>query len=413
LGTQQEPRTPGPADRLGPRPIGLHLGQAMASLLGALAALPAARAGDLPWPEELAAEAARLQRDLAAVPADELWLAVAAECVARLDAAMDGVEAYRAHPYRRSLPEPPAVWRRGTARLLDYGGGGRGAVLLIPSLVNRAHILDLTADRSLARWLAAGGIRTLLLDWGEPGPAERRFGLAGYVGRRLLPALAAAAGLAGGRLALAGYCMGGNLALAAALARPQAVAGLALLAAPWDFHRPAPLLPPALIPQRPLLRPLLDRLGPLPVDLLQAGFAGVDPVRSARKFRRFADLDPASPAAEAFVALEDWANDGVALAPRVALDCLIDWYRDNRPARGRWRLGRQPVEPAALTVPALVAAPQRDRLVPPASSLAILERLPAAEVLTGGSGHVGMLVGDDARQRIWQPMLAWLAALPR
>lgn len=103
----------------------------------------------------------------------------------------------------------------------------------MPSLVNRAYVLDLMAGHSMLRWLAAEGIRPLLLAWGWPGDVERRFTLTDYVAGLLERALAH---LAPERPVLAGYCMGGNPALAAAGRVWAALRGLALLATPWDFH---------------------------------------------------------------------------------------------------------------------------------------------------------------------------------
>ena len=50
----------------------------------------------------------------------------------------------------------PVVWAQGSARLLDYGATVPGApdarpLLVAPSLINRATILDLTEERSLMR----------------------------------------------------------------------------------------------------------------------------------------------------------------------------------------------------------------------------------------------------------------------
>ena len=53
-----------------------------------------------------------------------------------------GIAAYRRHPWRRDLPDPPVLWSEGGSRLLDFGGAGP-TLLLVPSLVNRASVLDL------------------------------------------------------------------------------------------------------------------------------------------------------------------------------------------------------------------------------------------------------------------------------
>ena len=132
-----------------------------------------------------------------------------------------GIAAYRRHPWQRDLPDPAAVWTEGPARLLDYGwvGGASGgpAVVFVPSLVNRAYILDLMPGQSMMRWFAARGIRPLLMDWGWPGAVERQFTLTDYIAGALERALSAVPG----PVVLAGYCMGGMLALATALRRPD------------------------------------------------------------------------------------------------------------------------------------------------------------------------------------------------
>src|SRR5690606_19376747 len=101
--------------------------------------------------------------------------ALDAEARHRFDAFLTGVERYRCHPYRRTLADPPVCWQEGATRLLDYGAGvarGAPALLVVPSLVNRAYILDLAPECSLLRYLAGRGLRPFLVDWDRPGPAE-------------------------------------------------------------------------------------------------------------------------------------------------------------------------------------------------------------------------------------------------
>ena len=61
-----------------------------------------------------------------------------------------------------------------------------------------------------------------------------------------------------------------------------------------------------------------------------------------------------------------------------------------------------------MRVPCLVALPTRDRIVPPASAAALARSLPAATVLEPDGGHVGMVVGGQARLALWTPLAAWL-----
>ncbi len=286
-----------------------------------------------------------------------------------------GIAAYRRHPWQRDLPDPPGVWQEGDTRLLDYGKAADPAVLFVPSLVNRAYVLDLSPRRSMMRWLAGQGVRPLLLDWGWPGAVERGFTLTDYVAGRLERAMAAA----GGRVVLAGYCMGGLLALAAALRRPDLVRGLALLATPWDFHAEDARKARQIGTMLPRFEPLLSATGSLPVDSLQALFALPDLGGIAAKYRAFGRMDQASPAALDFVAIEDWVNDGVPLAAPVAREALAGWYGANTPGRGAWRVAGEAVDPARLAVPAFVAAPGRGRRVAP-------RRAVPGAVRRGGAG---------------------------
>jgi polyhydroxyalkanoate synthase len=398
--------------RPGPRPLGLHLATAAISSTIWRAALPMWKSGSLPWSPPLAAAAERLRLDLDGQKLEDLDDAVDRELRRRFDAFLRGIETYRAHGYHRDLPEPPAVWSAGTTRLLDYGESlpaGARTVLLVPSLVNRAYVLDLAPGASVVRYLASRGFRPLLVDWGAPGPVERRFTLTDYIAGRLERALDAATAMAGGPVAVAGYCMGGNLVLPLAQRRPDQVAALALLATPWDFHAatggPAPLLAAV----RPWLDHLIEALNVLPVDALQAFFFALDPIQGWTKFRRFAALPPQSDEAKRFVALEDWANDGVPLAGPVARECIDDWYLANRPVRGEWRIAGALVDPAAVAAPTLIVLTARDRIVPAAAAAALANAMPRAERLTPSGGHVGMVVGRGAETELWQPLADWLS----
>ncbi len=316
----------------------------------------------------------------------------------------------------RDLEAPPPLWRAGTTRLLDYGACPQASdpdgppLLVVPSLINRGYILDLSQRISLLRWLAARGWRPLLVDWDAPGPVERGFGMTDYVAGRLEQALDATLEATGRAPVLAGYCMGGTLTVALAQRRQRDLAGLVLLAAPWDFHADQPQAAPLGLGSLLTFGPALDVLGELPVDAIQALFAAVDPLGGVRKFLAFAGLDPESDKAEAFVALEDWLNDGVPLAGPVARECLGGWYGANTPPHGQWRIAGQAVEPSALALPSLCLIPARDRIVPPASARALGQVIPGCTLMEPAVGHIGMVTSGRACATVWEPLAEWLAA---
>ncbi|WP_043364652.1 alpha/beta fold hydrolase [Belnapia sp. F-4-1] len=398
--------------RRGPRPLPLHLGLlgmrrwlAMTAL--PLASLPGSPSSKPGWPRSRPALESLAGRLAAAGHPPEAFARAVWRALDREDAALlVGIRAYRRHPWQREAPALSVPWAEGGSRLLDYGGEGP-TVLVVPSLVNRADILDLMPEASMLRFLAGQGLRVLLLDWGEPGPVERRFALTDYVAGRLERALAAA----GEPVVLVGYCMGGLLAMAAAQRRPERVRALGLLATPWDFWAEDAGRARSLGALLPGLEPLLAATGAMPVDVLQALFAALDPFAVAGKYRGFAALDPDSPRARRFVALEDWLNDGIALAAPVAREVLGQWYGANAPARGEWRIAGEAVEPRQLAMPSFLAIPSRDRIVPPASALALAGALPGALVHGAAAGHIGMVAGQGAEEALWRPLRRWLSGL--
>jgi poly(3-hydroxyalkanoate) synthetase len=397
--------------RRGPRPLLLHLTLAMLrSAVSRVTSLP--WNGD--WPNS--SVAAILQALQSAVRDGNLEAAfpqaVMQETLRQDAALIEGIAAYRRHPWRRTLTDPPAIWTEGDSRLLDYGGEpGAVPVVFVPSLINRAYVLDLAEGRSMLRWLARRGVRPLLLDWGWPGENERRFTLTDYVAGRMERAIAAAVESAGEAVVLSGYCMGGTLAVAAAQRRPDLVRGLALLAAPWDFHAADREQAQQVADTLPLLEPALAFSHALPVDLLQTLFALPDPWSVGEKYRGFARMDPDSDRARMFVALEDWLNDGVPLAADVARACLGEWYGQNAPVLGRWRIAGLSVDPAAINVPAFVAVPNRDRIVPPASAMPLHRLIRGAHLHQPAAGHIGMAAGARAEAQLWGPLAAWLRGL--
>lgn len=401
-----------------PRPLPLHLMTHASTLMGSRAALPLLKSGSLPLKPSLAAELDGLRTSLEAGGA-EAWAAfdgaLAAEAHARHQAFLDGIEAYRRHPYHRRMAEPPVIWREGSTRLLDYRRegaeglpGGGLPVLVVPSLINRFYILDLTARRSLMRYLAERGLAPFLVDWDAPGEAEYGFDLTDYVAGRLEAALDVVIRACGRPAALMGYCMGGLLALSLAQRRPDGVAALALLATPWDFHagRQAQTMMIRAI-AGPMLQ-MAEGMKAVPPDLLQAMFATLDPGLTARKFAAFARLKRQSAKARDFVALEDWANDGVALPTPVARQCLLGWYGENDTAQGRWLVAGAPVEPHALAMPTLAVLPERDRIVPPQSALPLAAAIRGCRTMLVRGGHVGMLLSARAKTDVYGPLAKWL-----
>lgn len=294
----------------------------------------------------------------------------------------------------------PVVARSGRAVLRDYGGAGRPAVF-VPSLINPPLILDLAEDNSLLRWLAAEGkVRPLLVDWGDPaapGVVDGGMTVAGHVEQLLLPLLEAL----GEPVHLVGYCLGGTMALGAAAVRE--VASLILIAAPWRFAGFGAAARAEIAALWSAARPAAEALGLVPMEVLQSGFWRLDPARTVSKYEAFGQMEPDSPGARAFVALEDWANAGAPLTLAAGRELFEDLVAGDATGEGRWHVGGRIVDPGAMAAPACEFVSLSDRIVPAASAAG----LPTSVTL--GLGHVGMIAGSRARAQLWEPLAAMLS----
>jgi polyhydroxyalkanoate synthase len=251
----------------------------------------------------------------------------------------------------------------------------------------------------LLQWLARQGVRPLLVDWGTPTPEDRAQDVTAHVEQLLLPLLATL----DRPPVLAGYCLGGTMAIAAGSAIRSA--GLVTIAAPWRFQAYGDALEPISV-LWDQAHATCEQLGLVPMEVLQSGFWQLDPKRTVAKFERFARLEPGSPEARAFIALEDWANGGAPLTFAAGRQMFDDFFVADLPGSGRWQVAGHAVDPAALDIPSLSFVSTTDRIVPAASAARL------GEVRELAMGHVGMIVGGRARDALWQPLADWLTSLP-
>ncbi|BBD97770.1 alpha/beta hydrolase [Sphingobium amiense] len=312
---------------------------------------------------------------------------------------MAGLRKYQEAARPDPVPPPPCAAACGAARLLHFGAdNGRHPVVFIPSLINPPAIFDLSEKRSMLRHMAAAGHDAYLVDWGTPEPDDADLGLDHHVTERLMPLLA---GLPRPPV-LVGYCLGGSLTLGAA--RAVGAKAVATIATPWRFDAFPEEDRSLVIRLWTDARAVCERLGYVPMEVLQSGFWAMDPARTIRKYAAFTDMEPGSEAERAFLAVEDWANQGAPLTFAAGRDLFERLYADNVSGRGLWQVAGERVEPQALSCPSLSIVSASDRIVPAAAGPAL------AEQWCLSLGHVGMVVSGRAREMLWRPLSLWLSS---
>jgi polyhydroxyalkanoate synthase len=314
------------------------------------------------------------------------------------------------------------VHREGSLRLLRYRPevtrpAGAPPLLLVMPVINRPYVLDLTPAASFVAALRDAGVDTFLLDWGRPGLADRRVGLDDLVAR-LLPRCEARVLAASDarRLALAGYCLGGTIAVCraarAATRGERGHAGLATIHAPVSFAE-AGLLGAFTREENFPLEALLDAFGNMPGWLLQEGFQGQRPLQRLASWRRLLERDLPPDDLEEFAALERWNTDNVPVTGAFYRRLIQDLYRRDLLAQGELEIEGERTDPRAIACPVLVLAAKDDPICLPHQALKLLDLVASTNkrsfVLPGG--HVRSLTGPRARVSVAAKLAAWIDAL--
>lgn len=285
----------------------------------------------------------------------------------------------------------------------------RTPVVLVPSLINRATILDLEPDRSLVAALAAQGHPTYLVDWGVPGPEDAGEDV-GYVLLELLHRSIdrACRHARSKRAHLFGYCMGGTLAAMYAALRPGRVATLTALAAPVRFSAGGRFrdFAAALDTDR-----ALDPDGLVPVEVMKPAFKMLDPMGNWSKFLGLeaASHDPTR--LTRALARERWLEENVPISGAFAREFLKLGYQEDRLLDGTWVVRGEAVDLRRITCPLLVVTCAGDFITPAEAALPLAEATSSAEVCVEQvpTGHIGVVVGGYG-PAVFFPMLgAWLA----
>ena len=276
--------------------------------------------------------------------------------------------------------ERPVIAEVKGATVCDCGGDGP-PVLLIPSLINPPGILDLDADVSLASAVAGMEHHALLLEW---GPASERGDL--DIGSHVSELLAPLVEELRQPPTLIGYCLGGTMAIAAAnLVRTERVV---TIAAPWRFSAYPQSSRESLLRLWEGAKPAAERLGALPMEVLQAAFWSLDPARTVAKFAAFADAIGDTGKARRFVTLEDWANEGEPLPCPAARELIENLFGQQIPENDQWEIGGKVIT-AELDCPLLNITATLDRIIPAAAAPV------HGQSVSVSAGHVGMIVGSQ------------------
>jgi polyhydroxyalkanoate synthase len=309
------------------------------------------------------------------------------------------------------------VWQRGKAQLWRYRGGRvryNPPLLIVHSLVSRSYILDLRPGNSAVEFLLDAGFDVFMLDWGVPDELDADNDLATYVDEYLPGAVEAVRRETGCReVTMAGYCLGGVIALLYAAGRADAaVRNLILMATPADFHEMGPMVA-ALREGRLDPEELLDDTGNVPADVLYSGFFMLAPTTPIAQYATLLENLWNDEFVVGYQAMSQWSRDHVPFPGAAFREVVEKLIRDNALMTGEMRVGGRRIDFSNTDANVLVAMAERDNVVPVAAAEPLTQlagRPGRRQELRLRGGHVTFGTGSVAFKHTLPSLAQWIAA---
>lgn len=300
-------------------------------------------------------------------------------------------------------------------RLRDYGHQhASNSLLIVAAPIKRPYIWDLAPSTSAIRVCLEHGLRVRLLEWIPASHHTNSVGL-DECSLAISECVAQAAREDGGsKPFLSGHSLGGTLAAIYAAGASDTIQGLLLLGAPLCFQPEQSDFRDALVS---LVPPSLSDANPFPGSLLSHMSALASPgtfIWSRLMDAMFSLAD--QHAMEVHARIERWALDEVAL-PGKLVQQILDWlYREDRFRRGVLKIGERPIGPATLDAPVLAIVNMLDDVAPMSSLRPFADAMPSNTMhvieysgeIGAGLQHLGILVGREARAKVWPDIMAWI-----
>ncbi|MBV0902394.1 poly(3-hydroxyalkanoate) polymerase subunit PhaC [Haloarcula salina] len=284
-------------------------------------------------------------------------------------------------------------------------------ILIVYALINRPYILDLQEERSVVRRLLEAGHDVYLIDWNEPSRLDQHLTLDDYVNRYMDNCVDVVRERSGqDAINVLGYCMGGTMSVMYTALHPEKVNALGLMAAGLCFDHTGGVLEEWGSDEYYEPSDVTDTYGNVPADMLDIGFALMDPVENyVSKYIRLAENLENEGFVENFGRMERWLGDGIDVAGEAYVQFLEDVYQDNKLYKNELELNGKRVDLNEIDMPVLQLMGEYDHLIPPEASKPFNDVIASEDTRTieFSTGHIGLSVSSSTHADLWPEVADW------
>ena len=284
-------------------------------------------------------------------------------------------------------------------------------ILIVYALINKPYILDLQPDRSVIRRLLDAGHDVYMIDWNEPSRLDQNLGLHDYINRYIDNCVDEVANRSGQeKINLLGYCMGGTMSAIYSALKPEKVNALGLMAAGLCFDRTGGILEEWGSDEYYNPQDLVDAYGNVPAELLDDGFALMDPIDNylSKYITLYENLE-SDGFVQNFSRMERWLDEGIDLAGQAYVEFLQKIYQNNELYNNELEINGERVDVGNIDMPVIQIIGEYDHLIPPEASKPFNDIVGSDDVTTieYPTGHIGMSVSSSSHEDVWPKVCDW------
>jgi polyhydroxyalkanoate synthase len=292
-------------------------------------------------------------------------------------------------------------------------------LILIFALMNRPTIMDLRPGHSFVEYMVGEGYDIYLLDWGVPGPEDKKLKFDDYTLDYMPRAIRKMKAVSGAKdFSMLGWCIGAILTTIYASLRPDdGLRNLLLLTAPLDFSNRQGLTFARWTDEKYFdVDKVLATFGNMPGEMIDYGAKALKPVENyITNYCKLWDSLEDPRVVEAWHSMNTWVTDIFPMAGGAYRQLIVDLYRNNRLMKGELKIRGEVVNLKRLRANLLNVIAEGDHITPPCQSEAILQKVGSTdtEIYRVPGGHIGIMAGSGAHKLTWPHIDSWLAARSR
>lgn len=290
-------------------------------------------------------------------------------------------------------------------------------ILLVPPLMARSLLFDLSPGRSFVQYLISRNFSVYVIDWKSPEYHEANISVEHYAQRWLPQAIEAIQEHSGAKkISLFGYCLGGLFCLWYLGTQTQLwpgkdnpIANMVMVATPIDTERMGFFSQIGQGLAKPI-EAIARRMGNIPGALSSRIFQLTNPSKMVSKWWDLWKHMGEAEYLSNFSAMEEWFGDFTDFPQKTFLQVFQDHIVNNLSYKDLFELGGCHVDLQSIRLPVLAFAGDSDKIVHPDAIYALENVLGSDNIRIemARGGHAGVIAGRQAANDVWKIAADWL-----